>query len=340
MGISNTQVAHLWANRSRASAKGSNFFFGGPILYSYGSHFPVGAFVATDPGWQGPPVVLLNSGTYSVSTSKHQSYAFSAINGHGFRLFRVPRLPQTARESTEALAIVGNTAHADNLVYFAKRHADTIEKIGKARGSKNHTADERRAIFAAEADAIADDWRAYCEAFGLPAPEVDTLTGNPEYADLVEAAKHATAEKARREAERRKAEEAANAQGLADWREGKGPLPGAYRHADPARLRVVAALPQWGSKAHKRAPYIEVDTVQTTGGAAVEASEVRPLLSRILAARASGDLAEFAGVRVGDFTISGGTAHALRIGCHRIEWEEVEYLARRLGVEIPEPATV
>lgn len=38
-------VAHLWAHEQEESASGSNFFFEGTSIYSYGHHFEVGRIV-------------------------------------------------------------------------------------------------------------------------------------------------------------------------------------------------------------------------------------------------------------------------------------------------------
>ena len=36
--MNNSMVAHLWANESQESANGSNFYFEGQSIYSYGHH--------------------------------------------------------------------------------------------------------------------------------------------------------------------------------------------------------------------------------------------------------------------------------------------------------------
>lgn len=81
--MNNTQVAHLWANQAKPSAKGSNFYFDGPALYSFGSHFCVGRIVKNK---RGEKAFLLNSASYSISTSRHQTYARRAI-ASGERIF-------------------------------------------------------------------------------------------------------------------------------------------------------------------------------------------------------------------------------------------------------------
>lgn len=87
--FSNDMVAHVWAQQSQQSGRSNNghFYFEGRTLYSYGAHFPVGIFAA--PG--GP--LFLNADSYSVSTSKHQSYARRAVSHVSPRYY----LPDLAR---------------------------------------------------------------------------------------------------------------------------------------------------------------------------------------------------------------------------------------------------
>lgn len=84
--LSGDMVAHVWAQQKQSEARtaNGNYYFKGRALYSYGSHFPVGIFVA--PG--GP--VFLNSDSYSMSTNRHQSHAWSATRH--LERFNVPAL--------------------------------------------------------------------------------------------------------------------------------------------------------------------------------------------------------------------------------------------------------
>lgn len=62
--MNNNEVAHLWANQSRAEGKGSHFYFEGDTIYSYGSHFPIARH------YKG--VVLFTTKSYSRTTAKHK----------------------------------------------------------------------------------------------------------------------------------------------------------------------------------------------------------------------------------------------------------------------------
>lgn len=83
--MDNKQVAHLWANKSRASAKGSHFFFEGDTIYSYGSHFPIARHC--------DGVILFTRQDYSVTTSKHKSYVRMACTQ--FEVFTVENVKDT-----------------------------------------------------------------------------------------------------------------------------------------------------------------------------------------------------------------------------------------------------
>lgn len=74
--MNNSMVAHLWANEKKESGKGSNLFFEGGSIYSYGYHFEVGRIVRNKCGEK---AYLLNDKYYSSSTCKHQRCVRSAI---------------------------------------------------------------------------------------------------------------------------------------------------------------------------------------------------------------------------------------------------------------------
>lgn len=74
--MNNSMVAHLWAHEQEESASGSNFFFVGTSIYSYGHHFEVGRIVKNK---QGKKAYLINEDYHSATTSKHQCYVRNAI---------------------------------------------------------------------------------------------------------------------------------------------------------------------------------------------------------------------------------------------------------------------
>lgn len=70
--MDNNEVAHLWANKSRSSARAGHFYFEGDTIYSYGSHFPVAR--------HHKGVVLFTSKRYSVTTARHIGITRSACS--------------------------------------------------------------------------------------------------------------------------------------------------------------------------------------------------------------------------------------------------------------------
>ena len=82
---SNDMVAHVWAQMNKDSGDSNNgqFYFRGPRLYSYGSHFVAGFIDAKGRAW-------MNRDSYSPTTSKHMSYAWRAVSHR--KSFRIPSL--------------------------------------------------------------------------------------------------------------------------------------------------------------------------------------------------------------------------------------------------------
>lgn len=73
--MNNSKLVHDYAHQVHTSGKGSNLFYEGPTLYSYGHHFPI-CHLAT--GKTGEPVLFWHDRGYSNTTSKHQALASRA----------------------------------------------------------------------------------------------------------------------------------------------------------------------------------------------------------------------------------------------------------------------
>lgn len=82
--MNNSMVAHLWANEQRDSATGSNFYFEGTSIYSYGHHFEAGRIVRNK---RGEKAYLVNTSRYlldngrcsKVTSSNHMPKVWGAI---------------------------------------------------------------------------------------------------------------------------------------------------------------------------------------------------------------------------------------------------------------------
>lgn len=86
--FSNDMTAHVWAQRTQTFGQSGNgnFYFEGDAIYSYGSHFLVAYLL--DVGSE--VVALLNTASYSSTTSQHKSDARGACSQ--YRRFDVPNL--------------------------------------------------------------------------------------------------------------------------------------------------------------------------------------------------------------------------------------------------------
>lgn len=81
MGYSNHEVAHLWANQSKDSAKSNNgnFHFEGKVIASYRT--PIARLV--DVERTGETVALRTSNHHSVTTTGKHETAISRALGYG-----------------------------------------------------------------------------------------------------------------------------------------------------------------------------------------------------------------------------------------------------------------
>ena len=87
----NAMTAHVWAQLTQPEGRSNNgnFYFEGPTLFSYGRHFIAGLILPAAPeeGEEARPLVtLINGDSYSISTGRHLSYAYSAARGSTHRI--------------------------------------------------------------------------------------------------------------------------------------------------------------------------------------------------------------------------------------------------------------
>ncbi len=124
--MNNKQVAHLWANQSKQSAKGSNFYFEGNTIYSYGRHFPIAKIMNEN-------LIFFTTRKYSNTTSKHKVYTFSSIDRTKYKILEVKHVIDHEKEVKEK-----------NLENFAfeirelKKKLTTTKKYKEQRRAKLH----------------------------------------------------------------------------------------------------------------------------------------------------------------------------------------------------------
>lgn len=147
---SNREVALRWAQANYAfnrdeirPAKSGHMFYRDNIIFSYGEHFPIARYD------RATRLTLLTSRSYSVTTARHISHVYSAIQG---AFVRVPD--------------VYANDHVANVTHFVTEIQRTEAKIIRARRYADfHYEDTKR---------IRAELVRYCAAFGLLAPVVRT----------------------------------------------------------------------------------------------------------------------------------------------------------------------
>lgn len=151
--MNNLQVAHAWATQSRESAKGSNFYFEGTTIYSYGPHFPIATFTdrVTNSGFH---VVLFTTRRYSATTAKHCSLVRNALKGLNVRIIEC-NYPD-------------NAGSIDKVSCMMIRYRALLLKAKRARIYGQRYLNEAYSV----RNMLAD----YCAVYGMEQPELTENT--------------------------------------------------------------------------------------------------------------------------------------------------------------------
>ena len=289
--MNNQQVAHVWAQQNTAQGDGSNFYFRGATIYSYGDHFPLAKFVT-------PDVVLFNSGSYSVSTSKHQSYARNALAGY-ITVFEVPEVDLRPYKSTEADFIKERYGdmHNTNLKHLKSEAERSSLKASKARVYKDvHEADVLRYV---------EQYNLYLKVFKIRRKELEV----PNLEALQKARDNELKNRRAKEA-KRKAEVLRDfAEGAELWRAGAGVnLPYNY----PVMVRIYPS---------------DSEQLQTSQGATFPVEHARkafPLIKRCRDKKQSWKRNGHS-IHLGHFQLDSIDRQGnLKAGCHNVTWKEIE----------------
>jgi hypothetical protein len=193
-----SEVCHVWAQQNQERGKASKMFLRGETIYSYGEHFPIARFAKPAKNGQ-PGVVLFTTDSYSVTTSKHKTYACRAIQH--CTIFWVPNVLAVTKDS-----------HKRNLTDYEARIVNLIAKSSRARDNKGY--------YLKSAESLYTEAGQYKKMFGIrgnmfPMPDIECIKADIEKNKIREAA----AEKKR---ERQNAANRKNAAGnLILWKQGK-----------------------------------------------------------------------------------------------------------------------
>lgn len=287
--MNNRQVAHAFAHRK--PAKGSNYTTDGETLYSYNT-----TIARHTKDRKGRPITLLTCKAYSVSTSRHQSYAANAVTH--LTTFRVDNIHADKKEQ-----------HSENFRTLSENIDVCIGKASRARQTQAYL------LECVKQDA--EHANRYAEAFGLR----QRVKLPDDMVAMVAEVKERQVKEEKRNATRRKKEDTARqhraATALAEWLAGGG-----YGY-DLPRYTVYLRLKDGG------------DTIETSRGAEFPVTHAKRAFRLIQKVRErqqpwhkNGESCPVGLFQVESIDSNGDVV----AGCHVIRWAQIEDMARQLGL--------
>ncbi len=300
----NSMTCHVWAQQTQEEGRNSksSIFFDGPTIYSYGYHFWMGHFVKAD-------VVLLNSASYGVTTSSHQSDVRCAV--WHLKRFEVPDMGDHEK----------NAKYLKGKIELCLGNAEKARRSSSGRGPS--TAMEKVKYSLDMARAEEKIYNDYCLEFKLKADfvwphdrvsaiikkktAVDAKWDNPK-----EQAKRAKAKIAREKAELKKNISYIRER-VAKFKGGNNYV--AYGVAFPILLRC------------------DGDTIRTSRGAEMPVKFAKAIWQMVAKCKASKTEFKPNGrtIHAGHFQVSQiDKAGNLKAGCHSIQYGILKNMARQL----------
>lgn len=335
------EVAHIWAQQNQDEGRCCNMYFNGAVLYSYGSHYPLGIFLKHGK----KQAVLINNQGYSVTTSKHISEAMGAVSHH------------TRFYTGGAKTAIYGTDTAQHFVSFVNGYCDAktlgarvsglivragnnhLENMGSEHNLRRRPA-TINALHVAFLNNVAGVVRALQFVKAPLSPKARGLIKRIENlaalgeddakqhrAKMQAANEKRKAEIARKEAEARKIREAELALAIPAWLSGANEL----EHEGKTAYNIGSFIQRYATETYMR---VEGDEVVTSRGARFPLEHGLKALPVIRAIVARGETWQRNGktIHLGHYQIDRIEAGQIVAGCHTLPVSEVERLAASLGV--------
>lgn len=301
--FSNNEVPHIWAQQTQDSGRGSNIFFEGATIYSYGKHFPIATIKGND--------VFFTLRSYSNTTAKHISRTRGAISHKN--IIWCNNVPTDFRYLT--------TIHESNLKYWKSQIQAFFGELGnpKIRNTQDRINSIGREI---------GQLNAYCAYFKLPIKdkELKDLIKLSESPDFLQAARAAKANEAA--ATEKKMKQAAKAfdQYIGLWREYKDE---AIKEL-PAKVKELCNFYTHNKQAFTRLRYNPAQNrLETSKGVQIPAEIAKRAYIQLNGCM-EGSCKDIA-VPVMDYTITETGKDYIKAGCHTIPKADVNYIANLLN---------
>lgn len=305
--VSPDMVAHLWANQSQPGATnpGRTLYFERDTIYSYGSHFPIARHVASGK----KKAILWNANSYSATTNSHQSKVRQAMTSEQWESrIEVDHICYYREESNK---VHNSDQHQKNLKFYNEKIQELFEKAKRAR--------KRAGRLMAESQSWYDMAIRYRNFYGIKASEFPVAKPDEKSISKHLKKQVEAAEKAEKIAQEKRKARQAECQAKADaWAENDEPEFIGYWDHITTRLKVL--VDNDGGR-----------ELVTSRGARVPLDHAIKALPFIRAGREWHRNGQE--IRVGLFHFDSiDAAGNVTAGCHTIDREEIERIARKLGV--------
>lgn len=352
--FANSMVAHVWAQQTQPEGRSANgnLYFNGGVIFSYGSHFPIARFCSERIGDR--QVVLISNQSYSVSTSRHQTYVRRALHG----------LPVVEIYCRQVGAFIHHPDNVRDIVSSFETHAAACARPRKRMWWGWNAATGACSLDTCEARVASiqtpDNLDRYCAAFGLAVPDLALETKRQAIRDAF--AKHndpKTVAKRLKGANKRMLKFTEVMSSYHAWLEGVVSNPPAidslpkrerrdaeYRLREFTRSKLVGITPEawqagkgdmaalnhsWGTPTLvRRVQSGGRDRLETSRGAEVPFCHAVAVFMRAQACRSQSKAWHRNGeqIQVGHFNLdSVDTEGNIKAGCHTIAWSEMLRLA-------------
>lgn len=309
--FTNDETCHVWSTQTQEEGKNHNgsIFFDGPVIYSYGRHFPMARLIP------GTDIVLFTTESYGQTTACHKGLVSRAVSHK-----TVICVPNVVKPGYYPETEKATKYHTDNLEAIHKDAISLRNKATRARTYGEHYLTELAErtqdaevyfnTFRKEMDkATARAWRRKLTK-GIATPEeVKALN------DKIKATRKIQAKK---DKEKRAREMVEYNEMLPRWIAGD----------------MEARLPYWIQPAPPASLRIKDGQVETTQGARIPLPDARKAYRLIKAGR--GD--SLKGQRIAYYTVTSITDKLLTVGCHRIELAEIDRIGPELMKDAPAQA--
>ena len=299
--MNNQMVAHNWANQTNSHGKGSNFFYEGKSIYSYGHHFEVGRIVETE---KGNTIVVINGENFSQSTQRHISYAIQACNHmetfafplHNSRYSIMVRNELTKDDFTRAFIRFGNIV---------------IESSKKAQRSRKYGD-----LYLNDAKKAVEEWNKLKAYF----PKLTKGIKKLKLPSDIQIKKLNDKDKLERKLERERQKEREKEDSYKWLNYERNYMSRVSQTL--LRQRQVSYIPDQGCPPQTRL----IDEVETSHGARVPMDQAKRFYGVIKRFKDDPNACKER-FKIGNFHLSNLTPKGANIGCHFIAWIEMERFA-------------